>query len=269
MHECMCGGQTYRRTLNRLSQAAMQSGSSTARPCTSMELAYTSMGKTASRLCRSYTLSRWIEVFPTSSATSAVVVEELRTIFANFEIPETTIMADNGTCFLVLNLELSCRVTVFAILHLHTALNGMAECVVLIVKKGLKKTSNGDWPRPYGISSHPTYDHWDFTRAALRPRCLDLLKPHTANCVEKQQEKQKEFMMPELEVGNSMLERVFVCNYHQGDRWLGGGVVQKQTGPVSFVSYRISSRVEESADAIKIRLDYVLRMWRLKSSLTQ
>ena len=104
-------------------------------------------------------------------------------------------MADNGTCFLVLNLELSCRVTVFAILHLHTALNGMAECVVLIVKKGLKKTSNGDWPRPYGISSHPTYDHWCVQLIlGRRPRSrLDLLKPHTANRVEKQQEKQKEY----------------------------------------------------------------------------
>ena len=68
-----------------------------------------------------------------------------------------------------------------------------------------------------------------------RPRSrLDLLKPHTADRVEKKQLQQKEqhdsrSRERHLEVGTN----VFVRNYHQGDRWLPG-VIEQRTGPVSF-----------------------------------
>ncbi len=42
--------------------------------------------------------SKRIEVFPTKSSTSAVVVEHLRTVFAQFGLPET-VVSDNGSCF--------------------------------------------------------------------------------------------------------------------------------------------------------------------------
>ena len=42
--------------------------------------------------------SKWIEAFPTSSATSATVMDILRSIFARFGIPNT-IVSDNGPCF--------------------------------------------------------------------------------------------------------------------------------------------------------------------------
>ena len=42
--------------------------------------------------------SKWIEVFPTNGSTSLVVIEHLRTIFAQFGLPET-IVSDNGSCF--------------------------------------------------------------------------------------------------------------------------------------------------------------------------
>ena len=44
------------------------------------------------------THSKWLEVFITSSATSEVVIEELRTCFARFGLPEL-IVTDNGPCF--------------------------------------------------------------------------------------------------------------------------------------------------------------------------
>ena len=45
--------------------------------------------------------SKWIEAFCTPSATSSAVIEELRPLFAQFE----TIVTDNGTCFVSLEIE--------------------------------------------------------------------------------------------------------------------------------------------------------------------
>ena len=42
--------------------------------------------------------SKWIDVIPTSSATSDETIEKLRTVFANFGLPEQ-IVTDNGSAF--------------------------------------------------------------------------------------------------------------------------------------------------------------------------
>ena len=41
---------------------------------------------------------KWVEVFPTSSATSSVTIALLQSMFALFELPET-IVSDNSQCF--------------------------------------------------------------------------------------------------------------------------------------------------------------------------
>ena len=48
--------------------------------------------------------SKWIEAICTPNATSTAVIEELRTIFAQFGIPET-VVTDNGTCFVSAEIE--------------------------------------------------------------------------------------------------------------------------------------------------------------------
>ena len=48
--------------------------------------------------------SKWIEAVCTLSATSSAVIEELRTLFAQFGIPET-IVTDNGFCFVSAEIE--------------------------------------------------------------------------------------------------------------------------------------------------------------------
>ena len=42
--------------------------------------------------------SKWIESFPTKNATSTVVIDCLRSVFARFGVPNT-VVTDNGTCF--------------------------------------------------------------------------------------------------------------------------------------------------------------------------
>ena len=62
---------------------------------------------------------------------------------------------------------------------------------------------------------------------------MDLLKPHTAERVEKKQSQQKK--QHDLKSRERLLEvgtNVFVRNYHHGARWLPG-VIEQRTGPVS------------------------------------
>ena len=63
---------------------------------------------------------------------------------------------------------------------------------------------------------------------------MDLLKPHTAEQVEKKQLQQKEqHDLRSRERPQEVGTNVFVRNYHHGDRWLPG-VIEQRTGPVSF-----------------------------------
>ena len=190
--------------------------------------------------------SKWIEAVSTPQATSQAVMEELRPLFAKFGIPET-IVTDNGTCFV--SAEFESFLAFNGIKHLtsapyHPASNGLAERAVQIVKKGLKKITQGSIRTRlaqvlfmYRLAPQTTTG---VSPAEMllgrRPRSrLDLVKPHTAERVEKNQSKQKsqhdqKAKERKLEVG----EDVFVRNYRpSGEKWLPG-VIQEETGPVSF-----------------------------------
>ena len=73
------------------------------------------------------------------------MIEELRTLFARFGIPES-IVTDNGTCFVSEEFESflktnGIRLTTSA--PYHPSLNGLAERAVQIVKRGLRKIKSG------------------------------------------------------------------------------------------------------------------------------
>ena len=72
-----------------------------------MEMAHSALVLITFRLCwpLSGSHSKWIEAYPTNSATSTVVIELLRTSFARFGIPET-IVTDNGPCFVSEEIEM-------------------------------------------------------------------------------------------------------------------------------------------------------------------
>ncbi len=114
------------------------------------------------------------------------------------------------------------------------ASNGLAEIAVQIVKKGLKKQ----------LMDQCELDVTPQTTTALspsemllgrRPRSrLDVLKPHTADRVERKQWSQKakhNYHARSREFKES--DCVFVRNYHAGAKWLPGIIVEK-AGPVSY-----------------------------------
>lgn len=191
--------------------------------------------------------SKWIEAICTPSATSAAVIEELRTLFAQFGLPET-IVTDNGTCFV--SAEMEAFVKSNGIKHItsapyHPSSNGLAERAVQIVKRGLKKITKGSM-RSRLAQILLSYRLTPQTTTGIspgelllgrRPRSrLDLLKPHTARRVERNQLKQKmQHDSRARERNFDVGDHVFVRNYHQGDKWLPG-VLLKKTGPISFTA---------------------------------
>ena len=73
--------------------------------------------------------SKWMEAVCTTSTSFLCVIEELKTIFARFGLPET-VVSDNGTCFVSTEFEEFLRK--HGIRHVtsaayHPATNGLAE----------------------------------------------------------------------------------------------------------------------------------------------
>ena len=71
-------------------------------PCLHLDYASPVKGKMILVLINAH--SKWIDAVCTPSTTSSAVMEELRTLFAQFGIPET-IVTDNGSCFVSAEIE--------------------------------------------------------------------------------------------------------------------------------------------------------------------
>ena len=89
--------------------------------------------------------SKWIEAVCTPSTSSASVIQVMRTLFAQFGVPEL-VVTDNGTGFVSSVFEHFLKKN--GVKHTtsapyHPASNGLAERAVQIVKKGLKKIIAG------------------------------------------------------------------------------------------------------------------------------
>ena len=85
--------------------------------------------------------TKWIEVVPMSNSTSFSTIQQLRTLFAQFGIPQT-VVTDKGPCFI--SEEFREFMTRNGIHHIrsspyHPASNGLAERAVRVFKEGFKK----------------------------------------------------------------------------------------------------------------------------------
>ena len=189
--------------------------------------------------------SKWIKAICTRNAMSSAVIEELRSLFAQFGLPET-LVTDNGTCFV--SAEFEAFLADNGIKHLtsapyHPASNSLAEHTVQIIKKGLRKITQGSMRTrlakiPFTNPLTPQSTTGISPSKLLlgcHPRSrLDLLKPNTAERVESNQQKQKDRHNQRSRERNFAVgDDVFVRNYHQGDQWLSATIEQK-TGPVSY-----------------------------------
>ena len=190
--------------------------------------------------------SKWIEVFVTSSSTSSIVIEELRSTFVRFGLPEV-IVTDNGTCFKSNEFETYLRRN--GVKHItsapyHPASNGLAKRAVQVIKRGLKKVTEGTLKArvnivlgSYRISPQATTGvspaELLFGRR-IRTR-LDLLRPNTASHVESKQAVQKKTHDMHSKLRSFVKgKKVYVRNFGQGQLWLPG-VIEKPTGPVSYL----------------------------------
>ena len=146
--------------------------------------------------------SKWIEAFPAASPSSSVTIDLLRSVFAQFGLPET-IVSDNGSCFVSEEFQQFLKsngVKQVNSAPYHPSSNGLAERAVQIVKKGLKKTTDGTIKSriarvlfAYRNTPHCTTGNSPaklLLGRQLRTR-LDLLKPNTAAQVESKQLNQK------------------------------------------------------------------------------
>ena len=189
--------------------------------------------------------SKWIEAVTTSSTSSNLVIEELRTLFARFGIPES-IVTDNGTCFVSEEFESFLKTN--GIRHTtsapyHPSSNGLAERAVQIVKRGLRKIKSSSMNTrlakvlfSYRITPQGTTGLAPAELLLGRsPRTrLDLLRPNTADRVEEKQRQQKrkhdsKAKARTFEEG----EAVLVKNFGRGCRWLPGKIIECSS-PGSF-----------------------------------
>ena len=190
--------------------------------------------------------SKWVDAVCTPTTSSSCVIEKLRILFATFGLPEM-IVTDNGTCFVSQEFENFLQKN--GIKHstsapYHPASNGLAERAVQVIKRGLRKVTDGTMSSrlakvllTYRITPQSTTG---LTPSEMllgrRPRTrLDLLKPNTAERVEQRQQEQKE--RHDSRSKSRIFRRgdlVFFKNSGVGSAWLPGKIVEI-TSPVSFV----------------------------------
>ena len=91
------------------------------------------------------TLSKWLEVIPMKTATALTTVQQLRTVFARFGVPES-VVTDNGPQFVGREFEQFCNrngIRHEKVAPYHPASNGLAEQAVRTFKQGFQKYTEG------------------------------------------------------------------------------------------------------------------------------
>ena len=191
--------------------------------------------------------SKWLEVLPMSSTTTAKTLDALRSLFARYGVPKK-LVSDNGPQFTASTFT-ECMVA-NGIEHLksapyHPATNGEAERFVQTFKNSLKagKEDPGTLVQklsqfllvyrttPHSTTGVPPTEL--FLKRQVRTR-LDLLKPSTQEYVARQQAEQKKHHdRRSRDCTFQCGESVLALNLREGPRWLPGTIIEK-LGPVLY-----------------------------------
>jgi len=89
--------------------------------------------------------SKWLEVIPMKTATALTTVQQLRTVFARFGVPES-VVTDNGPQVVGREFEQFCNrngIRHVKVAPYHPASNGLAERAVRTFKQGFQKYAEG------------------------------------------------------------------------------------------------------------------------------
>lgn len=147
--------------------------------------------------------SKWIDVYPATTATSQVTIKKLRQCFSIHGLPQT-LVSDNGTCFT--SQEFKAFMKQNGIQHItsapfHPASNGLAERAVQTFKQGIKKikvdtleTKIARFLFNYRITPQTTtgLSPAEMLMSRRLRSTLDLLLPDVKSKIRKKQLKQKE-----------------------------------------------------------------------------
>ena len=190
--------------------------------------------------------SKWLEVKPVASASSATTIEQLRSIFATHGLPEM-LVTDNGSIFTSAEFQEFTKLN--GIRHVksapyHPASNGLAERAVQTFKESMKKNTQESIDTRvarflfrYRLTPHTTTG---IAPAQLlfgrRPRShLDLLKPDvSARVQDKQQAQKSSHDAHARERSFKVGDPVFARNFSTGSLWLPGKVMAVN-GPLSYL----------------------------------
>ena len=178
------------------------------------------------------------------------VIQRLRSVFAQFGIPQT-IVTDNGATFC--SAEFQQFLESNGIEHLksapyHPSSNGLAERAVQTFKQGLRKLTEGSlfdrlsrFLFAYSNTPHSTTGASPAQLMFGRPMRsrLDLLRPNIAARVVKKQEYQKQYHENEkIPIQFESGHKVYIKNFSgSGPRWLPGTVSRR----VGKVFYEVST----------------------------
>lgn len=211
--------------------------------------------------------SKWLEICPVTSATSAVTINTLRNMFATHGIPDV-VVSDNGTCFV--SVEFENFMSDNGIEHIktapyHPASNGLAERAVQVFKQGIRNVPGGTIEIKlarflFRYRTTPQSTTGVAPSELLMGRKLkshlDMIFPNIKSNVNAKQAKQKQYhdkcsKARILCPGN----RVYVCNFGSGEKWLPGVILEK-TGPVSFrITLEDGRVIRRHQDHVRLRYD--------------
>ena len=216
------------------------------------------MGQGPCRFCRSihgtdvFVLvdahSKWPEVVPMSSTTSAQTITVLRNVFSCYGIPQQ-LVSDNGPQFTSAEFASFCRAN--GIKHIrtapyHPASNGLAERFVQSFKMAMRKAEKDGLPfsqrlatflLTYRTTPHATTNVAPcvlFLGRTVRTR-LDMLRPDGGAVVAEKQSQQKErhdkcCNARQFREGQAVMVR----DFHGSAKWLEG-IINKRLGPVTYL----------------------------------
>lgn len=188
--------------------------------------------------------SKWMEVYPLNSSTTAVTIQCLRRTFSQLGLPEM-VVSDNGTCFTSMEFkEFMDRngITHVTSAPFHASSNGLAERAVQTFKRLMKKSSGEDIKTrvaralfSYRITPQSTTGKSpaELLYGRKLRSTLDLIHPDFRSQVEHKQLKQKQHHDLHAKERSVLVgDPVYTRNFSGGPTWVPGAV-EERTGPVS------------------------------------